>query len=69
MNTLIEEKIDEINQVIRKYFHDATSVNIFFNYAGIKIDAKYKTNNKDVSVLNTSYFMPNLDNIWIKEFK
>jgi len=69
MNIPMEENINKINQLIKDTFQNATSINIFLNYEGIKVDVDYKTNNKNVPKLRVNYFMPNLDTQWIKEFK
>jgi predicted HD phosphohydrolase len=59
----MEEKINQLHELIKKIFPDAVSVRITVNAYGIEVDPSYKTN------IN-SYSMRTLTGQWVvnKEF-
>jgi len=56
----MEEKINEIHQMIKDAYPDAVSVKIFVNSDGIEVDPKFRTN------LN-NFSMKTITGKWVKK--
>ena len=59
---MMEEKINQLHQLIKEIYPDAVFVEVIVNSNGIEVNTKFKTNISD-------FTMQNISGGWIKRIK